>query len=167
MLENKWIEDQRTKQGIDTIARVNEWAPDYPPEIQRTIRFIGLKILPDDEPVESARKILRIWGDALMLITNRATPTPSLKAWLLYKWQQFKAIFKNRRGMAYLLIYFLGIVTITSIALYQSAVMDLDRTNRIFYKNVMKNQQRSKDYHELDSLIHSNSFFKTYQTLDD
>lgn len=159
--------EQRRTQGIETVLQVNEWAPDYPPEILRTIRYLGLKILPVDEPVESAHQILRTWGDALMQITNRATPTPSLKAWLLYKWRQFKALFKNRRGMAYLMMYFLGIATITCIALYQSAVMDLDRTNRIFYKNVMKNQQRSKDYHELDSLIHSNSFFKTYQTLDE
>lgn len=44
--------------------------------------------------------------------------------------------------------------------------MDLDRTNRIFYHNVIRNEQRAKDYYALDSLIHSNSFFKTYRTLD-
>lgn len=42
--------------------------------------------------------------------------------------------------------------------------MDLDRTNRLFYKNVIINEK--KDYQELDSLIHSNSFFKTYWTLE-
>ena len=44
--------------------------------------------------------------------------------------------------------------------------MDLDRTNRLFYKNVIINEKRKKDYQELDSLIHSNSFFKTYWTLE-
>ncbi len=44
--------------------------------------------------------------------------------------------------------------------------MDLDRTNRLFYKNVIINKKRNKDYQELDSLIHSNSFFKTYWTLE-
>ena len=34
--------------------------------------------------------------------------------------------------------------------------MDLDRTNRLFYKNVIINEKRKKDYQELDSLIHSN-----------
>ena len=33
--------------------------------------------------------------------------------------------------------------------------MDLDRTNRLFYKNVIINEKRKKDYQELDSLIHS------------
>lgn len=33
--------------------------------------------------------------------------------------------------------------------------MDLDRTNRLFYKNVIINEKRKKDYQELYSLIHS------------
>ena len=44
--------------------------------------------------------------------------------------------------------------------------MDLDRVNRIFYKTVIRDEQGSKDYHEMDSLIHSNSFYKTYRTID-
>lgn len=43
--------------------------------------------------------------------------------------------------------------------------MDLDRTNRLFYKNVIINEKRKKDYQELDSLIYSNSFFKTYVSI--
>ncbi|WP_455097836.1 hypothetical protein [Prevotella jejuni] len=49
---------------------------------------------------------------------------------------------------------------------YQLAVMDLDRTNRIFYQHVILNEKRAKDYQELDSLIHNNEFFKSYRTLD-
>ena len=64
----------------------------------------------------------------------------------------------------YLLI--LGIiVSIFFSSLYQSRVMDFDRTNRIFYKNVIMDEKRKKDYQELDSLIHSDSFFKTYWNL--
>ena len=44
--------------------------------------------------------------------------------------------------------------------------MNLDRTNRIFYKEVIMDEKRKKDYQELDSLIHSNSFFKTYRSLE-
>lgn len=44
--------------------------------------------------------------------------------------------------------------------------MNLDRANRLFYKNVIINEKRKKDYQELDSLIHSDSFFKTYWTLE-
>lgn len=52
------------------------------------------------------------------------------------------------------------------LSLYQSRVMDLDRTNRIFYKEVIMDEKRKERYHELDSLIHSNSFFRTYWSLE-
>lgn len=65
----------------------------------------------------------------------------------------------------YLLI--LGIiVSIFFSSLYQSRVMDLDRTNRIFYKEVIMDEKRKECYHELDSLIHSDSFFRTYWSLE-
>lgn len=84
----------------------------------------------------------------------------------MFKWQQAKKILHNRKALAYTFIYLCALAIVVCLSLYQSAVMDLDRTNRIFYHNVIRNEQRAKDYHALDSLIHSNSFFKTYRTLD-
>ena len=43
--------------------------------------------------------------------------------------------------------------------------MDFDRTNRVFYKKVIMDEKRKKNYQELGSLIHSDSFFKTYWSL--
>ena len=57
-------------------------------------------------------------------------------------------------------------VCVFSSAIHQKMTMELDRINRIFYKNVIMNEKRKKDYQELDSLIHSDSFFKTYWSLD-
>ena len=51
-------------------------------------------------------------------------------------------------------------------SLYQNRVMNLDRTNRIFYKEVIMDEKRKERYHELDSLIHSDSFFRTYWSLE-
>lgn len=53
-----------------TIEQVAEWAPQYSLEIQRTIRYIGMKILDENEFVEKAHAILKIWGDALQTITS-------------------------------------------------------------------------------------------------
>ena len=50
--------------------------------------------------------------------------------------------------------------------LYQESVMDLHRTNCIFYQYVIQNEKRAKDYQQLDSLIHNNEFFKIYRTLE-
>ena len=114
---------QRTIQGIQTTSMVAEWASEYSPEIQRTIRFIGMNTLPEDEPVETAHSILKIWGDALSRITAPpSSEPPSLMAWLRYKWQQVKAYFHNRKAMAYILLYIGGLAIIISISLYQSAV---------------------------------------------
>lgn len=51
-------------------------------------------------------------------------------------------------------------------SMHQKMTMNLDRANRLFYKNVIINEKRKKDYQELNSLIHSDSFFKTYWTLE-
>lgn len=165
--EHDLLVSQRTAQGIHTIPMVAEWAPEYSPEIQRVMRFVGLKTLPEDEPAETAHAILKVWGDAISRITAPPPPEPpSLRAWLRYKWQQTKAYFQNRQTLAYTLLYIGGLTIVVCISLYQSAVMDLDRTNRIFYHNVIRNKNGADDYHELDSLIHSNSFYRTYRTLD-
>lgn len=52
---------KRKAQGLMTIEQVAEWAPQYSLEIQRTIRYIGMKIIDENESVEKAHAILKIW----------------------------------------------------------------------------------------------------------
>lgn len=150
----KSIFHKRTIQGINTIAQMKEWASEYPPEIQRTIRFIGLKILDKDEPVETTHTILKIWGNALQAITNpKPAPPPTLKAWWLYKWQRFKAS-TDKWGMLQWYLIILGIsACILFSALYQDSVMKRDRLNRVFYRYVIKDENTKNDYLKLDSLM--------------
>ena len=129
--------------------------------------FIGMNTLPEDEPVETAHSILKIWGDALSRITApSSSEPPSLMAWLKYKWQQVKVFLRNRKAISYTLLLIGGLTAMICLSLYQSAVMDIDRTNRIFYRYVIRGKEGAKDYHGLDSLIHSEDFFKTYRTLE-
>lgn len=158
---------KRKVQGLMTIEQVAEWAPQYSLEIQRTIRYIGMKIINEDESVEKAHAILKIWGDALQTITSpKPSPSPTLKSWWLYRWNRFKQR-TDKWGLVQWYLLILGIiVSIFFSSLYQSRVMDLDRTNRIFYKEVIMDEKRKERYHELDSLIHSDSFFRTYWSLE-
>lgn len=145
---------KRTLQGLNTIDQMAEWASEYSPEIQRTIRFIGLKVLDKDEPVETTHTILKIWGDVLQAITNPkpATP-PTLKAWWLYKWQRFKES-TDKWGMLQWHLIILGLsACILFSALYQERVMKRDRLNRIFYQYVIKNDSIKKEYLKWDSLM--------------
>lgn len=158
---------KRKAQGLMTIEQVAEWAPQYSLEIQRTIRYIGMKILDEDESVEKAHTILKIWGDALQTITSpKPSPPPTLKSWWFNRWNRFKQR-TDKWGLLQWYLVILGIIaSIFFSSLYQSRVMDLDRTNRIFYKKVIMDEKRKELYHELDSLIHSDSFFRTYWSLE-
>ena len=158
---------KRKAQGLMTIDQVAEWAPQYSLEIQRTIRYIGMKIINEDESVEKAHAILKVWGDALQTITSpKPSPPPTLKSWWFYRWNSFKQRTDKWRLLQWYLVILGIIASIFFSSLYQSWVMDLDRTNRIFYKKVIIDEKRKKNYQELDSLIHSDSFFKTYWNLN-
>lgn len=158
---------KRKAQGLMTIEQVAEWAPQYSLEIQRTIRYIGMKIIDENESVEKAHAILKIWGDALQTITSpRPSPPPTLKSWWFYRWNRFKQRTDKWRLLQWYLVILGIIACVLFSSLYQNWVMDLDRTNRIFYKKVIIDEKRKKNYQELDSLIHSDSFFKTYWNLN-
>ena len=157
---------KRKAQGLMTIEQVAEWAPQYSLEIQRTIRYIGMKIIDEDESVEKAHAILKIWGDALQTITSpKPSPPPTLKSWWFYRWNSCKQRTDKWRLLQWYLVILGIIACVLFSSLYQNRVMNLDRTNRIFYKKVIMDEKRKKNYHELDSLIHSDSFFKTYWEL--
>ena len=145
---------KRTIQGINTIDKMKEWAPKYPPEILRTIRFLGMKVLDKDEPVETTHTILKTWGDALQAINNpKPSPSTTLKAWWLYKWQRFKAS-TDKWGMLQWYLMILGLFAcILFSALYQDSVMKRDRLNRMFYQYVIKDNSLKRDYLNLDSFM--------------
>ena len=102
----------------------------------------------------------------LQTITSpKPSPPPTLKSWWLYRWNRFKQG-TDKWGLLQWYLVILGIIaSIFFSSLYQSRVMDFDRTNRIFYKKVIMDEKRKERYHELDSLIHSDSFFRTYWSL--
>ena len=102
----------------------------------------------------------------LQTITSlKPSPTPTLKSWWLYRWNRFKQR-TDKWGLLQWYLLILGIIAcVLFSSLYQSSVMDLDRTNRIFYKEVIMDEKRKERYHELDSLIHSDSFLRTYWSL--
>ena len=163
---NVYLQKRKT-QGLMTIEQVAEWAPQYSLEIQRTIRYIGMKIIDENESVKKAHAILKVWGDALQTITSpKPSPPPTLKSWWFYRWNSFKQM-TDKWGLLQWYLVILGIIaSVLFSSLYQNRVMDLDRTNRIFYKVVIMDEKRKDRYHELDSLIHSDSFFRTYWSLE-
>ena len=121
----------------------------------------------EEEEPETAHKLLKVWGDVLAGITRKPeSPPPTLSAWLSYRWNKFKESTDKWGALKWGFLMSLTCSIFICISLYQERVMDLDRTNRIFYRKVMQTEEGRKQYHELDSRIHADSFFKTYRTLD-
>ena len=141
---------KRKAQGLMTIEQVAEWAPQYSLEIQRTIRYIGMKILDENESVEKAHAILKIWGDALQTITSpRPSPPPTLKSWWFYRWNRFRQR-TDKWGLLQWYLVILGIiVSIFFSNLYQERIMKRDRLNRMFYQYVIKDENLKKEYLKL------------------
>ena len=145
---------KRKAQGLMTIEQVAEWAPQYSLEIQRTIRYIGMKIINEDESVEKAHAILKIWGDALHTITSpKPSPPPTLKSWWLYRWHRFKQRTDKWRLLQWYLVILGIIASIFFSNLYQERIMKRDRLNRMFYQYVIKDENLKKEYLKLDSLM--------------
>ena len=145
---------KRKAQGLMTIGQVAEWAPQYSLEIQRTIRYIGMKIIDENESVEKAHTILKIWGDALQTITSpKPSPPPTLKSWWLYRWNRFKQR-TDKWGLLQWYLVILGIIaSIFFSNLYQERIMKRDRLNRMFYQYVIKDENLKKEYLKLDPLM--------------
>lgn len=145
---------KRKAQGLMTIEQVAEWAPQYSLEIQRTIRYIGMKIINEDESVEKAHAILKIWDDALQTITSpKSSPPPTLKSWWLYRWNRFKRR-TDKWGLLQWYLVILGIIaSIFFSSLYQERIMKRDRLNRMSYQYVIKDENLKKEYLKLAPLM--------------
>ena len=71
----------------------------------------------------------------LQAITSpKPSSPPTLKSWLLYRWNRFKQRTDKWELLQWYLVILAIIACVLFSSLYQSRVMDLDRTNRIFYK---------------------------------
>lgn len=144
-----------------TIEQVAEWAPQYSLEIQRTIRYVGMKILDKNEFVEKAHAILKIWGDALQTITSpKPFPPPTLKSWWFYRWNRFKQRTDKWRLLQWYLVILGIIACVLFSSLYQSRVMlwtltepTASSTRRLSW---MKRERRIiKSWIHLSTRIHS------------
>ena len=152
---------KRKAQGLMTIEQVAEWAPQYSLEIQRTIRYVGMKILDENEFVEKAHAILKIWGDALQTITSpKPFPPPTLKSWWFYRWNRFKQRTDKWRLLQWYLVILGIIACVLFSSLYQSRVMlwtltepTASSTRRLSW---MKRERRIiKSWIHLSTRIHS------------
>lgn len=136
---------KRKAQGLMTIEQVAEWAPQYSLEIQRTIRYIGMKIIDENESVKKAHAILKIWGDALQTITSpKPSPPPTLKSWWLYRWNRFKQKTDKWRLLQWYLVILGIIACVLFSSLYQIGLWILTELTEFSTRrlSLMKRERR-------------------------
>lgn len=160
--EQKRIQEEynlkREAQGFKTVEQVAKWAPGYPYPIQRFMRYLGVLLFDTEENPVSMKACVKTLGD-VMLAASRCQKPPALTDWLKYRLNQIMKYAKQKCWLTYLVCLNLSIIVIGSLWLYQHRVMQMDETNHIWHKTVIKTREDKEHWHEVDSILHINGRF--------
>ena len=155
--EKKRQEEVWTAHEIRTMEQMDEWASEYPVPVRRWMRWIGKHLFDDDEPKEKVHDALRVFGDCMMAagIKPKTDPIsePTFRAVLLYKWSKVKPWLVMRKLWCYYLSFLMGLAALLCLGIYHNRVMQMDKTNRIFYKTVIQTRRDAEIWQDIDSIV--------------
>ena len=142
---------------IRTMEQMEGWASEYSEPVRRWMRWLGKNIFDDDEPKETVQEALRVIGDCMMAsgFRPKAEPEsePTFRAVLLYKWRKVKPWLAKRKMWCYYLIFIMGLAALLCLGIYHNRVMQMDKTNRIFYKTVIQTRRDAEIWQDIDSIV--------------
>lgn len=156
-------EAARSKQGLSTVAEVNEWASEYSFTVQRWLRWIGRQIISKDEETTITHKALKTIGNALQLLESQE---PTLKMYLRPKWRRWKSQMKSFRFWYIFSCFYLMLGAIICLALYQSRVMDIERKNAIIRYHFRNDKNYQQEYQHIDSMLHHYDVYDAYKLMN-
>ena len=155
--EKKRQEEVWTAHEIRTMEQMDEWASEYPVPVRRWMRWIGKHLFDDDEPKEKVHDALRVFGDCMMAagIKPKTDPIsePTFRAVLLYKWSKVKPWLVMRKLWCYYLSFLMGLAALLCLGIYHNRVMQMDKTNRIFYQTVIQTRRDAEIWQDIDSIV--------------
>lgn len=164
--EKKRLSEVYTAHEIGTMEQMEGWASEYSEPVRRWMRWLGKHLFDDDEPKEKVHEALRIIGDCMMAagFKPKIEPAsePTFRAVLLYKWRKLKPWLVRRKLWCYYLFFILGLVALLCFGIYHNRVMQMDKTNRIFYKTVIQTRRDAEIWQDIDSIVKG---FKQHQEL--
>lgn len=151
---------------IRTMEQMDGWASKYPIPVRRWMHWIGKNIFDDDEPKETVHAALMVLGDCMMAagLKPKTEPVaePTFRAVLLYKWHKVKPWLIRRKMWCYYLVFLMGLAALLCFGIYHNRVMQMDKTNRIFYKTVIQTRRDAEIWQDIDSIVKG---FKQHQEL--
>lgn len=164
--EKKRLAEVWTAHEICTMEQMEGWASEYPVPVRRWMRWIGKHLFDDDEPKEKMHDALRVFGDCMMSagIKPKTDPVsePAFRAVLLYKWRKVKPWLVKRKLWCYYTFFLMGIAALMCFGIYHNRVMQMDKTNRIFYQTVIQTRRDAEIWQDIDSIVKG---FKQHQEL--
>lgn len=164
--EKKRLDEVDDKHEVRTMEQMAEWASEYPVPVQRWMRWFGKNIFDNDEPKETVHETLRVFGDCLMAAGLKPKvepmPDPTFRDVLLCKWRKVKPWLVRRKLWCYYLFFIIGLAALLCFGIYHNRVMQMDKTNRIFYKTVIQTRRDAEIWQDIDSIVNG---FKQHQEL--
>ena len=166
--EKKRLSEVYTAHEIGTMEQMEGWASEYSEPVRRWMRWLGKHLFDDDEPKEKVHEALKIIGDCMMAAgfkpKTEPASEPTFHAVLLYKWRKLKPWLVRRKLWCYYLFFILGLVALLCFGIYHNRVMQMDKTNRIFYKTVIQTRRDAEIWQDIDSIVKGIKQHKEQQT---
>ena len=156
--------EKRRAQGFETQEQIAEWAPEFPEDIRCWMRFIGAKSIGLESAPEFAHDKLRCIGNLFMAANGLAKPT--FKGYIKHKWQEFKTRTDKWGWFKWYMVFLCIMAIILMHGQYQSRVMKLEQVNHIFYRHIMSDPVKAKEYHDIDSLVNAQPVLKKLWKVD-
>ena len=155
--EKKRLAEVWTAHEIRTMEQMEGWASEYSVPVRRWMRWIGKHLFDDDEPKEKVHDALKVIGDCMMAagFKSKTDPVsePTFRAVLLYKWHKVKPWLVMRKLWCYYLSFLMGLAALLCLGIYHNRVMQMDKTNRIFYKTVIQTRRDAEIWQDIDSIV--------------
>ena len=74
-------------------------------------------------------------------------------SFLQYKWRKVKPWLVKRKLWCYYTFFLMGIAALMCFGIYHNRVMQMDKTNRIFYQTVIQTRRDAEIWQDIDSIV--------------
>ena len=120
--------------------------------------YLGVLLFDTEEEPLKMKTCVKTLSD-VMLAASRCQKPPTLMDWFKYRWSVITKCTKQKRWLTYFVCLNLSIIAIGSLCFYQHRIMQMDETNHIWYKTVIKTREDKQHWHEINSILHTNGGF--------
>ena len=157
------LKEARTVQGLYSIEQVAEWAPQFPPLIQRLIRFLGILMFDTEANPDDVHRIMTILGDTFMVNIGQQG---SWSAAFGKTWNKTITWLKNWKVATLIACLYSFIMVLVMLSYYHGKVIEVDMRNRIIDHYWKHDRYRQREIQQLDSILQHEGRFDAWNWTD-